>query len=124
MTQEKATVIVPLLGPLPALLPSSRYTMLHNATQFSCPSKGHDVPKKHHRALNRMYTCIYKKSCLPSCHHGNYKLPQSSCETQSTELPHKSQVKSSQQNPLERSNAKRCFSTKSQTGAMAPKPKF
>ena len=100
MTQEKATMIVPLLGPLPALpalLPSSRYKMLHNF---------HVLPKdQSDRNIIKLLTeCIYafiKSHVYLLALNGNYKLPQSSCEIQSTELPHKSQVKSSPQNPLE-----------------------
>lgn len=97
MTQEKATVIVPLLGPLPALLPSSRYTMLHNF---------HVLPKDmmFQRNITKLLTeCIH--AFIKSHVYLLALMEITNCpkapETQSTELSHKSQVKSSQQNPLE-----------------------
>ena len=94
-------MIVPLLGSLPALLPSSQYTKLHNF---------HVLPKEQpdRNIIKLLKECTHefiKSPVYLLAFNGNYKLPQSSCDTQSTELLCKSQVKSSPQNPLE---LKRC----------------
>lgn len=90
-------MIVPLLGSLPALLPSSQYTKLHN---FHVLPK--DKPDRNIIKLLKECTHEFIKSPVYLlAFNGNYKLPQSSCDTQYTELLRKSQVKSSPQNPLE-----------------------